>query len=115
MFFIPVEWNGLSTLNLQYKPMDNAQAMEFANFVGPQEFQSINNGMFLATKQRTAYCMELLLAGKMRLILDVPFLAARIDTIQYTFQAPFRSAYPSDTISYVDGGSTRWDGQYKAN
>lgn len=115
MFFLPVEWNGMSTLNLQYKPMDNKEAMDFANFVGPQEFTPINNGMWLATKQRTAYCMELLFAGKMRLILDVPFLAARIDTIQYTFQAPFRSAYPSDTISYVDGGTTRWDGQYKAN
>lgn len=115
IFILPVEWNGLRTLNLQYKPMDNAQAMEFANFIGPQEFQSINNGMYLGTKMRTAYCMELLLAGKMRLILDVPFLAARIDTIQYTFQAPFRSAYPSDTISYVDGGTTRWDGTYKAS
>lgn len=114
MFILPVEWQGMNLLNLQYKPMDNAQATEFANFVGPQEFYGVNNGMFLATKQRSAYCMELLFAGKMRLIQDVPFLAARIDTIQYTFQAPFRSAYPSDTAFYTDGGATRWDGTYKA-
>lgn len=113
MFILPVEWNGMNLLNLQFKPMDNQQAMDFANWIGPQEFQGINNGMWLATKQRTAYCMEYLFAGKMRLIQDVPFLAARIDTIQYSFQAPFRSAYPTDTISYVDGGATRWDGGYK--
>jgi len=115
MFILPVDWMGMSTLNLQYKPMDNAQAMEFANFVGPNEFMPINNGMWLATKQRTAYCMELLLAGKARLIQDIPFLAARIDTIQYSFAAPFRSAYPSDTAFYTNGGATRWDGTYKAS
>lgn len=112
MFILPVEWQGMNLINLQFKPMDNAQAMEFANFVGPNEFTGVNNGMWLATKMRTAYCMELLFAGKFRLIQDVPFLAARIDTIQYTFQAPFRSAYPTDTAFYADGGATRWDGNY---
>jgi hypothetical protein len=115
MFILPVEWSGMNMLNLQYKPMDNAQAMEFANFVGPNEFTGVNNGMWLASKARTNFCMELLFAGKFRLIQDCPFLAARIDTIQYTFQAPFRSAYPTDTISYVDGGSTRWDGVSKVS
>lgn len=112
MFILPVEWQGMNLINLQYKQMDNMQAMEFANFVGPNEFTGVNNGMWLATKMRTAYCMELLFAGKFRLIQDVPFLAARIDTIQYTYQAPFRSAYPSDTISHADGGTSRWDGNY---
>ncbi len=112
IFFLPVEWQGMSMINLQYKPMDNAQAMDFANFVGPNEFTGINNGMWLATKMRTAYCMELLFAGKFRLIQDAPFLAARIDTIQYSYLPPFRSAYPSDTVSYQNGGATRWDGNY---
>lgn len=112
MFILPVEWQGMKMLNLQFKNMFGADVAEFANSVGPQEFVPMNNGQWLMTKARTNYCMELLFAGKFRLIQDCPFLAARIDTIQYTFQAPFRSAYPGDTISYVDGGRTRWDGTY---
>ena len=115
MFILPVEWQGMSMLNLHYKPMDNAQAMEFANFVGPNEFTGVNNGMWLATKARTNYCMELLFAGKFRLIQDCPFLAARIDTIQYSYQAPYRAAYPSDTAFHADGGTTRWDGVSKVS
>lgn len=111
MFILPVEWQGMSMLNLQFKPMDNQQAMEFANFAAPVgQFASLNSGMWLATQQRTNYCLELLLAGKFRIIQDAPFLAARIDTIQYSFQAPFRSAYPTDTAFYADGGDTRWNG-----
>lgn len=113
MYILPVEWQGMPMLNLQYKPMNNAQAMEFANYAGPSDFQFMNNGMWMTSKARTNFCMELIMAGKFRLIQDCPFLAARIDTIQYSFQAPFRSAYPSDTAFYVDGGATRWDGSYK--
>lgn len=115
MFILPVEWQGMKMLNLQYKNMFPADVAEFANFVGPQDFIPMNNGQWLMTKARTNYCMELLFAGKFRLIQDCPFLAARIDTIQYTFQAPFRSAYPGDTIAYVDGGRTRWDGTNKVS
>lgn len=111
-FLLPYEWNGMSMLNLQYKPMNNAEAMGFNGFVGPDDIVGINNGMYLTTKQRTGFCVEMLFAAKMRLIQDCPFLAARIDTIQYSFQAPYRSAYPDDTINYVDGGTTRWDGNY---
>lgn len=115
MFFLPVEWQGMSTTQLQFKPMDNAESMSFANLFPPNEFTAVNQGLWLATKQRTNYCVELLFAGKMRLIQDIPFLAARIDTIQYTYQAPFRSAYPTDTIAYADGGTTRWDGTSSAS
>lgn len=110
MFFLAVDWNGMPLLNLEYKPMDNQDAMSFANFVGPNEIMGINNGMWLTTKQRTAFCMELLFAGKFRLVLDAPFLSAVINTMQFTFQAPVRNAYPSMTQFYVDGGATRWDG-----
>jgi hypothetical protein len=109
-FLLPIEWNGIPLLNLQYKPMDNADAMQFANFVGPNEFMGLNGGMWLATKQRSAYCMELLFAGKFRLIQDAPFLAAVINNTQFTFQAPIRNAYPTMTEFYRNGGASRWDG-----
>lgn len=112
MFFLPVEWNGMSLLNLQFKKMDNGDAMEFANFAGMWRPMALNNGMFLVSTNWQNFCAEHLFAAKLRLIQDAPFLAAQISTIQYTYSAPFRSAYPSDTISHVDGGSTLWDGNY---
>lgn len=115
LFFIPVEWDGQPLLNLQYKKMDNTDAMSFANFVGPNEFMGLNNGMWLATKQRTGYCMEMLFAGKFRVVQDAAFLGAVVNTMQYTFQAPIRNAYPDNTEFYRDGGATRWDGTYNVS
>lgn len=109
-FIIPIDWQGQPLLNLQYKPMNNADAVSFANFIGPNVFQSFNNGMWLSTKQQTGFCLELLFAGKFRLVLDAPFLAAAINTMQFTFQAPIRNAYPDNTEFYRDGGATRFDG-----
>ncbi len=110
LFFIPVEWDGQPLLNLQYKQMDNADVTSFANFIGPNEIQSFNNGMWLATKQRTGFCMEMLFAGKFRVVQDAPFLGAVVNTMQFTFAAPIRNAYPDNTEFYRDGGATRWDG-----
>lgn len=112
MFILPVEWNGMPLLNLQYKRMDNADAMSFANYIGPQEYFPMNNGMWLATKQKSAYCMEMLFAGKFRVVQDAPFLAGVINTMQFTFNAPVRNAMPSNTEFYKNGGATRWDGNY---
>jgi hypothetical protein len=112
MFFLPVEWNGMRLLNLQFKPMDNADAMEFATFGNMPAPKSLNGGQYLVTTNFQNFCYEHLFASKFRLIQDAPFLAAAINTIQYTYSAPYRSAYPSDTISYVDGGATVWDGNY---
>ena len=109
-FIIPTDWQGQPLLNLQYKLMNNEDAMSFANFIGPNDVSSMNNGMWLTTKQRSGFCMELLFAGKFRLVLDAPFLAAVINTMQFTFQAPVRNAYPDMTEFYRDGGATRWDG-----
>lgn len=112
MFFLPVEWNGMKLLNLVYKQMDNGDVREFGNFAQQFAPVGINNGMYLVTTNFQNFCYEHLVAAKMRLIADAPFLAANISTISYTYQAPFRSAYPSDTISHVDGGATVWDGNY---
>lgn len=114
IFIIPVDWNGQQLLNLYYKPMDNPDAVAFANFDGNSNIVGINNGMFLYTTNRQNFCYEHVFAGELRVILEAPFLAAEITTIQYTYNAPFRSAYPSDTISYVNGGVTRWDGDATA-
>ena len=81
--------------------MDNQDAVGFNSFVGPQDVFALNNGMWLTTKERTNFCMELLFAGKFRMVLDAPFLSAVINTMQFSFAAPVRNAYPDNTQFYV--------------
>lgn len=110
LFFIPAEWNGQPLLNMQYKVMDNSDVRSFSGFIGPDDIKSFNNGMWLSTKQRSGFCAEMLFAGKFRVIQDAPFLGAVINTMQFSFQAPVRNAYPDNTEFYRNGGATRWDG-----
>lgn len=112
MFLLPVEWNGIPLLNLQFKQMLNADMRDFTAFADADEFMGLNNGMWLSTRARTNFCLEYLFAGKFRVIQDAPYLAAVINTMQFTFQASVRNAYPSMTEFYRDGGATRWDGNY---
>lgn len=103
MLFVPVSWNGTPLLRLEYFPMDNDYAQEFATFVGTNEVQTMNNGMYIVGKRSTGLCMEYHMAARMRLILETPFLAGRIDDIRYTYYAKTRQAIPGSSL-YVDGG-----------
>lgn len=112
LFILPIEWNGQRLLNLQYKNMGIGDIQSVANWGSlAAAAMSINNGMYLVSKNFQNYCLEYNFAGKFRLIQDAPFLAAQLNTFQYTFLAPFRPPYPSDT-RHPDGGSTRWDGSF---
>ena len=104
MYIIPVSWAGMSLCRLEYFPMDNSYLQEFDNFAGTQRI-ALNNGMWLSGAEETAFCKEYQFANKMRLILETPWLAGRIDNLQYTFAAPIRNALPSGSF-YYDGGTS---------
>lgn len=112
MFILPVAWNGRRLLNLQFKNVGSAEVMEFANFGPAPEFMPVSNGMYMLWTERTEACKEVNIAGKFRIIQDAPFLAAVINTIQYSFLAPSRSYDPANTAQHFDGGATRFDGSY---
>jgi hypothetical protein len=111
MFLTPVGWSGGKLLNLEYKKMDNEDAMQFANFGGVNRVFPMNNGMFLATTRFTGFCVEHLFAAKMRIVQDAPWLGAVINTIQYTYAAPYRNPLPGAS-DHFNGGATVWDGNY---
>lgn len=92
--------------NLEYKPMDTSEQMEFIRFLGDIGAgpNPIGGGKFMHGVEQTAFCLEHHFAGKFRLIMDAPFLAGRIDDIEYSFLAPYRAADPADTHAHVDGG-----------
>lgn len=105
LYIVPISWDGMPLTRVEYFPMDNADTMEFANFIG-NDITVLNNGLFIAGYRSTGLCKEYHFAAKMRLILETPFLAGRVDDIRFTFRAPIRNADPSDTYFYADGGRT---------
>jgi hypothetical protein len=110
VYLVPVEWNGSRFLNMEYFPMNNADLSAFINFLPGSDYQVINNGQFLVSKRYTPLCLEYHFAAMSRLILDAPFLAARIDDVQFTYlDTGYRSAYPSESNFYVDGGNSSWE------
>lgn len=112
MFILPVMWNGMKLLRLQYKNVGSAEVTEFANYGPAPEFVPMDNGMYLMWSSRTEACKEINLAAKFRVIQDAPFLAAAINTIQYSFAPPTRSADPANTSNHFNGGASRFDGSY---
>jgi len=111
LFILPLEWNGIRLLNLQYKALDSQDIMSFANYGGlAPSAAPINNGMFLMAKNLQNFCMEYVFGAKFRIVQDAPFLAAQLNTFQYSFLGPFRSPYPDSTGYHKDGGASRWDG-----
>lgn len=113
LFILPLEWNGMRLLNLQYKNLSTQDIMSFGNYGGlAPTVQPISNGMYLMSKNMLNYCLEYNFAAKFRIIQEAPFLAAKLNVFQYTFAQPFRSPYPSDTANHKNGGTTRWDGNY---
>lgn len=106
VFLLPISWNGRQLIKLEYHDMGNEAARILANMVYTSAM-FINNGMYLLTKNERNGCIEFSLSAKMRMFLEAPFLAARIDDISFTYLAPTRGADPSVTFNgYVNGGVT---------
>lgn len=106
VYFVPINWAGRPLTRVEYFPMDNQYASEFGGFLNADRYRVLNNGLYLVGYRSTGLCDEYHFASQMRLILETPFLAGRIDNIQFTYQAQTRSAYPAETYLYQDGGVT---------
>lgn len=105
VYFVPISWNGMPLLRLEYFAMDNQYINEFFNAFGFQTVTSINNGMFLVGHRNTGLCLEWHFQARMRLILETPFLAGRLDNVQYTTTRGFRDSFPGAS-NYVNGGQS---------
>lgn len=102
-FLLPISWNGYPLTRLEYFDMGNFYANELRTAVVTQS-ELINNGLYLLSKQESEGCVEFTISAKMRLFLETPFLAARIDDMSYTYLAQTHVADPGTSFLYVNGG-----------
>jgi len=101
-FFVPITGNGIPITYMEHFNMSNPYATELTGFTG-HHARILNNGMYFVTQRDSGNCIEFHFSAQFRLVLEAPFLAARIDNLQYVFQAPTREAIPGASL-YVDGG-----------
>lgn len=104
LYFLPINFNGRPLLRMEYFPMDNQWQNELAGHFNSQSFTT-NNGMYRMFWDRAKSCAQMILDAKMRLILDAPFLAGRIQNLLYVSNlAAYRSPLPG-TTGYKNGGA----------
>jgi hypothetical protein len=102
IYLVPDTWMGRKLTYLEYFPMDNPYATEFRTLTDADDKTILNNGLWIAGKRSTGLCDEYVFGAKLRLIMETPFLAGRIDNISYTFTTPIRNALPGSSF-YADG------------
>jgi hypothetical protein len=102
IYLIPDTWNGRKLTYLQYFPMDNPYATEFRTFADADDITILNNGLWIAGVNSTGLCKEYEFGTKMRLIMETPFLAGRLDNVSYYFTTEIRNALPGSSF-YADG------------
>ncbi len=104
IYVVPFSLSGVPTLYYDFFDMNNGYSREFASFAG-EETRTINGGLYLVGKRTTPFCVEYHFAAKVRLILEAPFAAGRLDDVWFTYLAKTREANPSASL-YQDGGTT---------
>jgi len=107
IFVVPLTWQGMPLTYMQYFPMNNQYATEFAQIMGAR-VKYLNNGLWLVGERDTGLCLEHHYQMMPRVILEAPFLAGRIDDIFYNYYAKSREAIPGESAMYADGGISYW-------
>lgn len=103
IYVVPVSWAGMPLVKIQHMDMNNAYLTAKASFTDADSVTVLNNGLYLVGRRDTGLCIEYHFQSMMRLILETPFLAGRLDDVTYTYLAPTRQAIPGSSL-YTNGG-----------
>jgi hypothetical protein len=77
------------------------------DFAPTGSFKVLGGGRYwLHTKPPTNECLQIRIGYKPRLILETPFLAARLTNVKYTATIHERSGFPDDPYYFAGGGAT---------
>lgn len=106
IYIVPLTALGRPTLYIQYFDMGNPDAEELANGFGLNAQSAVlNGGLYRVFKRETKGCIEYDVFARVRMILDTPFLAARLDDVFYYSYTKQRDSIPGMSY-YANGGLT---------
>lgn len=106
IYLVPDMWAGRKLTYLEFFPMDNQYATEFRTFADADDIAVLNNGLWIAGVNSTGLCKEYEFGAKMRLIMETPFLAGRLDNVSYYFTTQIRNALPGSSFFANGPGNT---------
>lgn len=104
IFLVPLGWSGGNLTYIEYFPLDNPYLSEWNALSDSVGRQVINNGLYMLAKRSDGFCDQLIAASQMRLMLDTPMLAARVDDVQFQSYVGYRSFDPANTTYWYGGG-----------
>lgn len=106
IYMLPLSGLGRPLLYAQYFDMGNPVAEELVNGFGIDgESRVLNGGLYRVFKRITKGCVEYDVFARLRMILEAPFLAGRLDNVWYT--SSIKSRDPISGMSYyANGGVT---------
>lgn len=112
IYFVPLRVNGFAVTRLEY--LDYRMVNAFMNALGQMGQSKVrfwtNDGIYLwVVRDHPGYCFDVIGRTQMRVVLQTPHLAGRIQNVKYAPLQHLRSPYP-DSSYFADGGvSTRAD------
>lgn len=102
LYIMPRVWRGNPLIYRQYFPLNNAEAQVFLD--NSPEARVINNGLYAVGRRTTnGFCTKWEFYSKNRLIVDAPFMCARVNDFTFNYRAQDRDAFVGDSL-YVNGG-----------
>lgn len=106
-YFVPMD-DGLGNplTYREYVPMDesNQDVREIIASTGG-EYRVMNGGLYLMTWEKVKFCISYYFTAHVRLILERPDLAFRIDDVQFDNRFKITDPFPGSTY-HRDGGTT---------
>jgi len=113
VYFVPLVARGRAVTRMQYFNFDGPYAaMQAAQALGyTANYASTGAGRYLWHSQPPVnLCIKVVGWTKPRLILETPYLAARLTNVLYTPLQHERDWNPSNTSFFADGGRTTYAG-----
>lgn len=103
LFVVPLQWRGAPLIYRQYFPMNNVDITQLIDITGDGP-RIMNDGLYaMGSRSTNGFCTKLEFVAMMRLILDAPFLAARVNDVQFTYRAQTRDVRVGESL-YRNGG-----------
>lgn len=109
VYLVPLSANGVPVTYYEYFPMNNQFISEWNGLANTVNRTPLNNGLYLTAIKSDGFCDELIATMQPRLMLDAPFLAAKLTGITFNSYRGYRDWRPGGTFFY-GGGATVYNG-----